>query len=537
MSDAPAEADYVIVGAGTAGCVLAQRLSADPSCRVVVLEAGREARSPWIGIPAGVAKLFAHPRLVWPYATDPEPQLGGRSLYWPRGKVVGGTSSINGMTYVRGQQEDYDAWAALLGAQWSFEALLPYFRRLENHPLGPSHWHGRGGPVSIGVVSYRHPLSEAFHAAMVAAGVPDNDDWNGPVQEGVAFNQVMMQDGRRVSAASAYLAPARSRANLQVITQATARRIVFDGRRASGVAYEHGGTTRVIRAAREVLLCAGTVASPQLLLLSGVGEAAHLRTLGIDVVLDRPAVGRNLQEHVRTQVVLRTRVRTLNQESRGLPLLAHALRYAVGRRGLLTSTASQVNAFVRSGDDVERPDLQIVFRPASGDYRGRRFVSHAFPGVMAMAGLLRPRSRGFLALRSADPRAHPRIVSGHLIDAEDTERLVRGIRFLRRACALAPFAAHVDAEIQPGADVRDDDALRAYVRGNANSQFHAVGTCAMGPHEDAVTTPELRVRGIDALRVVDASVMPLVPSGNTCAPVLMLAEKAADLVTGRSAAR
>jgi choline dehydrogenase len=535
LSDTP-EADYVIVGGGTAGCVLAQRLSADPACRVVVLEAGPEDRSPWIAIPAGVAKLFAHPRLIWPYTTEPEPQLAGRSLYWPRGKVLGGTSSINGMTYVRGQHEDYDAWAELLGPQWSFDALLPYFRRLEDHPLGPSHWHGRGGPVAIGVVSYRHPLSEAFHAAMVAAGVPANDDWNGRTQEGVAFNQVMMRAGRRVSAASAYLASARKRANLQVITRAVARRIVFENRRATAVVYDHAGAPRTIRATREILLCAGTVASPQLLLLSGVGDAAALRALGIDVVLDRAAVGRNLQEHVRTQVVVRTRVRTLNQESRGLPLLAHALRYAVARRGLLTSTASQVNAFVRSGDDVARPDLQILFRPASGDYRGRRFVGHPFPGVMAMAGLLRPRSRGHLSLRSPDPHALPRIVAGHLRDREDTARLVRGIRLLRRIFALAPLATHVEAEIQPGADARDDDALHEYVRGNANSQFHAVGTCAMGRDDDAVTTPELRVRGVDGLRVVDASAMPLVPSGNTCAPVLMLAEKAADLIAVRTAA-
>jgi len=534
LSDATAEADYVVVGGGTAGCVLAHRLSADPACRVVVLEAGPTDRSPWIRIPAGVAKLFAHPRLVWPYTTEREPQLDGRSLYWPRGKVLGGTSSINGMTYVRGQPEDYDAWAALAGPQWSFGAVLPYFRRLEDHPLGPNHWHGRDGPVQVGVVTYRHPLSEAFHAAMVAAGVPANDDWNGARQEGVAFNQVMMHDGRRVSAASAYLAPVRRRANLRVVTDALVRRIAFDGRRATAAVYDQSGVRREVRAAREIVLCAGTVASPQLLMLSGIGDAQALRALGIDVVLDRPAVGRNLQEHVRTQVVLRMRMPTLNQESRGPSLMRHALRYALARRGLLTSTASQVNAFVRSGADVARPDLQILFRPASGDYRGRRFVGHPFPGVMAMAGLLQPRSRGRLALRSADPRALPRIVTGHLVDEEDTERLVRGIRFLRRVFATAPFGAHVDAEVQPGPDVRDDDALRAYVRGNANSQFHAVGTCAMGHDDDAVTTPALTVRGLDGLRVVDASVMPLVPSGNTCAPVLMLAEKAADLIIGRA---
>jgi choline dehydrogenase len=530
------EADYVIVGTGTAGCVLANRLSADPACQVLAIEAGPEDASPWIRIPAGVAKLFTHPRLVWPYETEPEAQLGGRTLYWPRGKVIGGTSSINGMTYVRGQADDYDGWATLAGPEWSYEAVLPYFRRLEDHPLGPSRWHGVGGPVRVGFVAYRHRVSEAFHAALVAAGVPANDDYNGPRQEGVSFNQVMMHGGRRVSAASAYLDPVRNRPNLRVLTRTAARRILFEGRRAVGVEVMRVRTRDTVRARREVLLCAGAIASPQLLMLSGVGPGSALQDLGIHVVAPCDAVGRDLQEHVRTQLVVRTRVATFNQEAHGVALLRHVLRYATQRRGLLTATASQVNAFVRSSAEITRPDITIVFRPASGDYRGRRFVSHDFPGVMAMVGLMRPRSRGSVSLRSADPHDPPSIVSGHLVDPDDFVPLLRGVRLLRRVLATAPLQALVAAEVQPGDAVQDDAALQDYVKSNANSLFHAVGTCAMGLDGRTVTTPQLRVRGVEGLRVIDASVMPAIPSGNTCAPVLMVAEKAADLILGRRAA-
>ena len=524
------EADVVIVGTGTAGCVLANRLSADATCRVIAIEAGPADVDPWIGIPAGVARLFAHSRLTWQYHTAAEAQLAGRSLYWPRGKVLGGTSSINGMTYVRGQAADYDAWAGIAGDGWSYAAVLPYFRRLESHPLGPSAWHGDEGPVRIGSITHRHVLSDAFLAAMIAAGVPRNDDYNGASQEGVSFNQVMMRDGRRVSAASAYLAPARGRANLEVLTHALVRRVVFESRRAIGVEIERFGRRGVVRARREVVLCAGTIASPQLLMLSGIGPADDLQRLGIPIVADRERVGRDMQEHVRASVVVRTLVPTLNQEGRGIALLREVLRYAVRRRGLLTATASQVNAFVRSTEDAARPDITVVFRPASGDYVGTRFVPHAFAGVMAMVGVMRPRSRGSVSLASADPHASPTIVTGHLTAPEDADLLLRGLRLLRRVFATAPLRDLVDAEVQPGDAVTDDDALLGYVRASANSLFHATGTCAMGLDARAVVTPMLQVRGVEGLRVVDASVMPNVPSGNTCAPVLMVAEKAADLI-------
>lgn len=529
------DADYVIVGGGTAGCVLANRLSADPACRVVVLEAGDDATSPWISMPGGIAKLFHHPRLNWRYRTEPEPALGGRSLYWPRGKVLGGTSSINGMTYVRGQAADFDAWSALTAGVWSYCSALPYFKRLEDRPFGSPEFRGTGGPLKIGWVDAPHPLAEAFLRASVAAGVPRNHDYNGPSQEGVSYSQVMMRDGVRSSAASAYLAPVRGRANLQVLTQSLVRRILIEDGRAAGVEFERGAQVKTVRARREVLLCGGTVASPQLLLLSGIGDARTLASLGIPVHADRPAVGRNMQEHVRAQLVYRTKVPSLNREARGLRLVGHVANYAWRKRGLLTSTASQVNGFVRSSPDVDRPDLQIVFRPSSGDYRDGRFVIHDYQGVMAMVGLLRPRSRGHVTLHSADPKAAPSIVVGHLTDPRDYEPLVRGVKLMRRIFATPPLAQDVGDEVRPGRDVADDAALRGYLRDTADSLFHAVGTCAMGADAASVTTPDLRVRGVEGLRVVDASVMPLVPSGNTTAAVLMIAERAADMLLGRDA--
>jgi choline dehydrogenase len=524
------EADFVIVGGGTAGCVLANRLSADSRTQVAVLEAGEEASSPWIRMPAGVAKLFHHPDLNWRYRTEPEQALGGRRLYWPRGKVLGGTSSINGMTFVRGQAADYDSWSALTGGAWSWSTVLPYFKRIEDSPFGTSELRGSGGPLRIGHVLDRHPLSEAFLQSSIAAGVAHNDDYNGATQDGISFTQVMMRDGVRSSAESAYLAPVRGRANLRVLTRTLVRRILVENGRAIGVEFEGERGLETIRARREVLLCGGTVASPQLLLLSGIGDARALERLGIPVACDLPAVGRNLQEHVRVSVVYRTRLPSFNREARGLRLVGHVARYVLGKKGLLAVTASQVNGFVRSSPEVDRPDLQLVFRPSSGDYVQGRYVVHGYQGVMAMVGLLRPRSRGHIALSSADPQATPSIVVGHLTDRADYDPLLRGVALLRRIAATPPLADCVLEEVRPGTAVNDDASLREYIRNTVDSLYHAVGTCAMGASPDSVTTPELRVRGVSGLRVVDASVMPLVPSGNTTAAVLMIAERASELI-------
>jgi choline dehydrogenase len=527
------EADFVIVGGGTAGCVLANRLSAEPACRVVLLEAGDEDTSPWIHMPAGIAKLYFHPRLNWGYRTVPEPTLGGRRLYWPRGRVLGGTSSINGMTFVRGQIADYDAWAPLTGGAWSWTSVLPYFKRMEDSPIGDPVFRGRGGPLRIGALASPHPLSTAFLASSEAAGIAINEDYNGAAQEGIAFTQVMMRDGVRSSAATAYLAPVRARANLQVLTRGLVRRIVIESGRAAGVEFDRDGRRQAFRARREVVLCAGTVASPQILMLSGIGDARTLSALGIPVIADRPAVGRNMQEHVRAPLLYRTRSASLNQEARGARLARHLANYLFHKSGLLTNTASQVNGFVRSSPDVDRPDLQIVFRPSSGDYRDGRFVVHDYPGVMAMASLLRPRSRGQVSVHSADPNAAPVIVAGHFSDMADYVPLIRGVDLMRRIAATPPFAQEVLEEVRPSMQVRGDAELRDYLRDNAESLFHAVGTCAMGLDPASVTSPELRVRGVNDLRVVDASVMPLIPSANTAAAVIMIAERAADMLQGR----
>jgi choline dehydrogenase len=524
------EADFVIVGGGTAGCVLANRLSADAACQVALLEAGDEDTSPWIRMPAGIARLYYHSRHNWRYQTDPEPALGGRRLYWPRGKVLGGTSSINGMTFVRGQSSDYDAWADATAGVWSWASVLPYFKRMEDSPFGVPELRGRGGPLRISAIEAPHPLSAAFLASSEQAGIALNDDYNGASQEGVAFTQVMMRSGVRSSAASAYLAPVRARGNLRVLVRSTVRRIVIEDRRAVRVEFDREGRTESIRARREVLVCAGTVASPQLLMLSGVGDAGELSALGLAVVVDRPAIGRNLQEHVRAPFLHCTRIPSLNQEAHGPRLLAHLARYLFQKKGLLTTTASQVNGFVRSSPHVERPDLQIVFRPSSGDYRNGRFVFHDYPGVTAMVGLLRPSSRGRVGLRSADPNVAPSIVAGHFTDAADYAPLIRGVELMRRIFATPPLGCDVLEELKPGVQVRSDAALRDYLRDSADSLFHAVGTCAMGIDPTSATSPDLRVRGVDRLRVVDASVMPLIPSGNTAAAVMMIAERAADVL-------
>ena len=527
-----AAVDYVIIGAGSAGCVMAARLSEDPNVHVALLEAGGPDDRREIHIPAAFSKLFKSD-LDWNYATEPQEHLHGRSLYWPRGKVLGGTSSINGMTFVRGQAAYYDSWAALTGDAWSWRTVLPYFKRIEDSPFGTRELRGTGGPMRIGGVLNRHPLAEAFLQSSVAAGVVHNDDYNGATQEGISFTQVMMRDGVRSSAESAYLAPVRGRANLRVLTRSLARRIVVEDGRAVAVEFESDRGVQRILARREVLLCGGTIASPQMLLLSGIGDSRALNALGISLVCNLPAVGRNLQEHLRVQLVYRTNVPSFNREARGVRLLGHVARYVLRKRGLLAVTASQVNGFVRSSPEVDRPDLQLVFRPSSGNYAEGRYVVHDYQGVMAMVGLLRPKSRGHVALRSADPHAAPGIVAGHLTDPADYDPLIRGVGLMRRIFARRPLRDYVLDEVRPGKAVDDDASLRNYIRSTADSLFHAVGTCAMGASADSVTTPELRVRGVEGLRVVDASVMPLVPSGNTAAAVLMIAERASDLILGQ----
>jgi choline dehydrogenase len=523
--------DYIIVGAGSAGCVLAHRLSARQELRVLLIEAGGSDRHPMIHMPAGIALLTGNRRINWRYRTESEPALAGRRLYWPRGKVLGGSSSINAMCYTRGHPRDYDEWAAVTTRAWSYAAVLPYFLRSEDHHGSGEHgYHGHGGPLAVEDLRFRNPLSAVFIEAGMARGLPRNDDFNGRHQQGVGFYQVTQRNGRRASAATAYLAPARHRRNLTIRTECLATRILFSGARACGVEFQHAGELEQARATREVLLCAGTIGSPQLLLLSGVGPAAELEPLGITVTADRGEVGRNLQDHLDFC--------TLNQCAEPITYdFTRAQAFAVGLRYFLThsgpgvSNVAEAGAFVRTSlAPDERPDVQLHFVPAQLDEHGRnRLPGHGFT---LHACVLRPASRGTLTLRSARPADAPRIQPRYLSEPGDLEVLLEGIRISREVIAAAPFARFRGRELFPGEGLRTRAELEAIVRRKAETIYHPAGTCRMGGDGAAVVDPELRVQGIEGLRVADASVMPRLIGGNTNAPTIMIAEKAADLILG-----
>ena len=526
--------DYIIVGAGSAGCVLAHRLSALEELRVLLIEAGGTDRHPMIHMPAGIALLAGNRRINWRYRTEAEPELAGRRLYWPRGKVLGGSSSINAMCYTRGHPRDYDEWAAVTTPAWSYAAVLPYFLRSEDHHGSGEHgYHGHGGPLAVEDLKFRNPLSAVFIEAGVACGLPRNEDFNGRHQQGVGFYQVTQRNGRRASAATAYLAPARHRRNLTIRTECLATRILFSGARASCVELQHAGKLERVRAAREVLLCAGTIGSPQLLLLSGVGPAAELEALGIRVTADSRDVGRNLQDHLDFCTLNQCR-EPITYDFTRAQAFAVGLRYFLTRSGPGVSNVAEAGAFVRSGRAAdERPDVQLHFVPAQLDEHGRnRLPGHGFT---VHACVLRPRSAGAVTLRSALPADRPRIQPRYLSEPRDLEVLLEGIRISRAIIAAAPFARFRGRELFPGEGITTRAELDAIVRRKAETIYHPVGTCRMGGDTSAVVDPGLRVLGIEGLRVVDASVMPRLIGGNTNAPTVMIAEKAADLILGRAA--
>jgi choline dehydrogenase len=535
------EADYIVVGAGSAGCVIAARLTEDRSCRVVVLEAGGEDSSPWIHIPLGYGKTITDPRVNWCYNTEPEPELHGRSVFWPRGKVLGGSSSINGLLYVRGQAEDFAHWRQLGNVGWSFEDVLPYFKRSEGRIGGPNQakgdLHGRGGPLAVSDLGDRNALSEAYIQSAEAVGIARNDDYNGPVQEGVGYYQVTARRGRRCSAAVAFLRPAMKRPNLRVITRALAERVLFAGRRAVGVRFLKGNTRCTARATREVILAGGAINSPQLLMLSGIGPARHLQDMGIEAVHELPGVGANLQDHFQTRFVYKCKFPvTVNDIMMSrLKMARMGLQYLMFRNGPLTVSAGQVGIFAKTRPDLPSPDIQFHFIGFSSDRPAQGL--HKFSGFMQSVCQLRPESRGEILLKSADPTAAPAIHPNYLAAEQDRQTIVAGQKLARRIASQPAISHYIASEYLPGPATATDEQLLDHARQAGGSIFHPSGTCKMGPDPMAVVDDQLRVHGLTGLRVADASIMPTVVSGNTNAACIMIGEKCADLVRGQALAR
>lgn len=526
------KADFIIVGAGSAGCVLANRLSADPRNRVILIEAGGPARNPWLHIPVGYFRTMHNPAYDWCYRTEPCPGLNGRSIAWPRGKVLGGSSAINGLLYVRGQPQDYDRWRQMGNPGWGWDDVLPLFKRSENQARGADDFHGAEGELSVSDMSVRREICDAWIAAAQAAGYPFNPDYNGADQEGVGYFQLTAGRGRRCSAATAFLKPARKRKNLRVITGALVRRIVFDGTRAVGLLYsDPSGTERQVSANREVILSAGAIGSPQLLMLSGIGDGTTLQTMGIPVLRDAPEVGRNLQDHLQARLVFRTADPTLNTEARSLvSRLRMAAEYALRRTGPMAMAASLATGFLRTGNHVETPDIQFHIQPWSADSPGEGV--HPFPAFTASVCQLRPESRGEIRLASPDASIHPTIHPNYLATPGDCRTLVAGIRIAARIAGTDPLASRITGLHQPapGHDFEDRAATLDWARQTATTIYHPTGTCRMGPDPEAVVDPALCVRGVTGLRIADCSIMPEIVSGNTNAPAIMIGEKAADLI-------
>lgn len=526
------EFDYVIVGAGSAGCVLANRLSADGKATVAVVEAGGRDSSPWIHIPVGYFKTMGNPNTDWCFETEPDPGLNGRSIKWPRGRTLGGSSSINGLLYVRGQAQDYDGWRQLGNTGWGWEDVMPLFRRSETWEMNGSGLRGSDGPLAVSPTRLARPEIDAWIEAAEAAGYRRTPDYNGEDQEGVALYQLTASKGRRCSSAVAYLHPASKRPNLTVIVKHQTRRVLLRDGRAVGIETEGPGGVRPIMARREVILSAGAIGSPQILMHSGIGPGEHLQQFGIDVVRDVPGVGKNLQDHLQARPVYKCRTRTINSESRSLiRKVLMAAEYALWRTGPMTMAASLGAGFLKTRPELETPDIQFHIQPFSADNPADG--PHPFDAFTASVLQLRPESAGHLELQSPDPLAAPAIHPNYLATKTDCDTLVEGIRITRRISACKPLSDIITEEHAPGPAIGDDyDEILNWARDTSVTIYHPTGTCKMGSDTDraAVVDPRLRVRGVEGLRVADASIMPLIVSGNTNAPAIMIGEKASDLV-------
>jgi len=526
------EFTYIIAGAGSAGCVLANRLSEDPKNRVLLLEAGTKDSYPWIHIPVGYFKTAMNPKTDWCFETEADPGLNGRSIPYPRGKVLGGSSSINGLVYVRGQSQDYDQWRQLGNAGWSWDEVLPYFKKAEDQQRGESETHGVGGPLAVSDISFTRGFSSSFIDAAEEVGIPRTDDFNGGDQEGVGFYQLTTRNGRRCSAAVGFLNPVKHRSNLTIATEALVHRVIFEGKRAVGVEFSVKGEKRVERVTKqggEILLSCGAIASPKVLQLSGVGPASVMQEFGIDMVHELPGVGMNLQDHLAARSVYKTNEPSLNNEVNSiLGKLRIGLEYALFRKGPLTIAAGHVGMFAKTRPDLETPDVQFHVIPLSITGVGKEL--HRFAAFTASVCQLRPESRGHVVIKSTDPSVDPGIHPNYLATVNDQQTIVDGLKLSRKIIATPTMQKLVTEEFAPGLATQTDEQLLQFARDTGSTVYHPVSTCKMGPDPMAVVDERLRVHGMRGLRVVDASIMPTLNSGNTNAPTIMIGEKAADMI-------
>ena len=521
--------DYIIVGAGSAGCVLANRLSADPANRVLLLEAGSKDWNPWIHVPVGYFKTMHDPSLDWCYKTEPDPGIAGRSLQWPRGKVLGGSSSLNGLLYVRGQPGDYDRWAELGNNGWSYNEVLPYFKKSEDNERGADEFHGVGGPQKVSDLRLRRPIAEHFIQAAIETGIPLNEDYNGASQEGVGYFQQTASNGFRWSTAKSFLNPVKHRSNLKLLTSAQVTRLLLDGRRVTGLEYTRGGKIHRVTASAEVILSAGAINTPQILQCSGIGDPEMLGSVGVQTSHTLAGVGKNLQDHLQIRLVFKTSERTLNDElNNPLKKLKVGLQYLATRTGPLTLAASQVVIFTQSRASVERPDIQFHMQPLSADKPGEGV--HPFSAFTASVCQLRPHSRGEIRITSADPLVYPKIFPNYLSDDRDCQVAVDAIKVARRIAEAPSLKDHIVDEYVPGRQYQTDEELLQAAREYSQTIYHPTGTCKMGLDDLAVVDSRLRVHGLENLRIADASIMPEIVSGNTNAPTIMIGEKAADMI-------